>query len=185
MTFTFHMVFHYLAFRRQADLKTLMTFGKTEEIFALLGRYAAWVDSWLPTLRESRRWDRKVVPKRRWTTAHLRCVTSQKCEDFSYTTAEAWNHAKLRKSSRNLIKQVEGSELRHPGYEEQELYRQPHINACLVPSASVNRTCCSVLLWYLYGPCFRGHGLEQKRANLHAPTRTQYRNNLFYRQWRG
>jgi len=43
-----------------------MSFGKTEEIFALLRCYAAWVGSWLPTLRDSRRRDRKIIPKRRW-----------------------------------------------------------------------------------------------------------------------
>jgi hypothetical protein len=39
------------------------------------------------------RWDRYVVPKRRYRIATLRCVISQKSTYLTYIAAEAWNHA--------------------------------------------------------------------------------------------
>ena len=39
------------------------------------------------------RWKRFVVPKRRYLTTYLPCVTSQKSEDLMYIAAEAWNQA--------------------------------------------------------------------------------------------
>jgi hypothetical protein len=82
------------------------------EICALLGCYAALSGNPLPTFRynhsafkgqevltledetersfiDTRRWDREVVPKRRYKTTTQRCVISQKSADLIYIAAEA------------------------------------------------------------------------------------------------
>ena len=41
------------------------------------------------------RWDRYVIPKRRYVAVKLRSVTSRKSEDLLYTTTVAWNQARL------------------------------------------------------------------------------------------
>jgi len=43
------------------------------------------------------RWDRQVVPKRRYGT--LRCLISQKRADLVYVAAEDWNHIYTRNSA--------------------------------------------------------------------------------------
>jgi hypothetical protein len=86
----------------------------TIDICALLGCYAASSGNPSPMFRDnvsvpsSRvkksneccfiglldpwRWDRYVVPKRRWTVTTRRCLTPQKSADLISIAAEAWNH---------------------------------------------------------------------------------------------
>lgn len=50
-----------------------------------IGFHLEFLDPW--------RWNRQVVPKRRYVFTTIRCVTSQKSADLIYLAAKAWNYA--------------------------------------------------------------------------------------------
>jgi hypothetical protein len=91
---------------------------KSDQIWALLGYYAASRGSSVPTFRnnisvplskvkkskkkdflvllDAWRWDRYIVPKRRYRITIRRCVISQKSAYLNYFAGEDWNHEKLK-----------------------------------------------------------------------------------------